>query len=58
VGDIKNFTFKCSSHSENYYKTTSQIDINAFKRALFSALSEGKMNEEITMDLIRHLNNS
>ncbi|CFW92714.1 protein of unknown function [endosymbiont DhMRE of Dentiscutata heterogama] len=37
---------------------TSQIDIGAFKRALFSSLSEGKMNEEITMELIQYLNSN
>ncbi|WP_322632038.1 hypothetical protein [endosymbiont DhMRE of Dentiscutata heterogama] len=57
IEDIKNFSFKCSNHGGSYMPT-SQIDIGAFKRALFSSLSEGKMNEEITMELIQYLNSN
>ena len=60
IRDIKDFSFKCSNHSGNYLSvsSTGQININALKRALFSALSEGAMDESITMELIQHLNNS
>ena len=50
VEDLKNFTFKCSDHKEDYCRPTSQIGI--------SALSEGAMDETITLELIQHLNNS
>lgn len=58
VRDIREFSFKCSNHSGDYFQSTSQVDINALKRALFSALSEGVMDESITMELIQHLNNN
>ncbi|CAG8770652.1 18798_t:CDS:1, partial [Dentiscutata erythropus] len=57
VEDITNFSFNCSNHNGNYFQSTNQIDISAFKRALFSALSEGAMDESITLELIQYLNN-
>jgi len=55
-GNVRDWKLSCSSHhSINYYSSANGNNINAFKRALFKALSEGVMNEDITMELIRNL---